>query len=599
MPRKWELFSPDVTAGAEGSEENYNALIVKEQARTILRQSPVNALSNGVVVIIALWAFKDLVSDLTFWICLAFVIVSVSIQLKYIYYQQALNEEEFSTDSFLNVCVVIAFISGLVWTAFVLIFYDESGHQALMSALVCGLLAGCINSIAVYLRLYFFFSVPFVLTYIGILFLSPDADQHSLEWLMCIYYLMCIKLASILHSEVNSSFRLRYENIDMLKNLEKQKDIAEKANAAKSKFLASASHDLRQPLHALGYFVEALKLSPDKNLKILNNIDTSVHSLEALFKSLLDISRLDAGVVHCEKQHFYLGALLKEIHYEYTVAASAKQLQLTLPRSDLVVYSDAKHVKRIFANLMSNAIRNTSTGEVKLLLETNDDKQITIRVMDTGAGIPADKIESIFDEFYQLNNPERDRTKGLGLGLSIVKRLTRLIGSEINVDSQINQGSTFTFSLPLGDPNLVKQESCVDYFPNQNLSGKQVLLIDDEADIRHAMTKALSAWGCDVSSCQSKSEALELCKGFIPDLIIADLRLRENLTGIDAINSIRALLNDDIPGLLISGDTAPERLSEAAQSGYKLLHKPLKPAELRLNLLHIFRATPASSKQAV
>ncbi|AZZ94856.1 response regulator [Hahella sp. KA22] len=238
---------------------------------------------------------------------------------------------------------------------------------------------------------------------------------------------------------------------------------------------------------------------------------------------------------------------------------------------------------------------------MKLLLESNDETEVTIHVTsrhvtDRGAGIPAGKIESIFDEFYQLNNPERDRTKGLGLGLSIVKRLTQLIGSEISVDSQLKQGATFTFSLPLGDPNLVKQETCIDYFPNQNLSGKQILLIDNEADIRHAMTKALSAWGCDVSSCQSKMEALELCKGVIPDLIIADLRLRENLTGIDAINSIRALLNGEIPGLLI---TAPEHLSEAAQSGYKLLHKPLKPAELRLNLLHIFRATPASSKQAV
>jgi signal transduction histidine kinase len=364
----------------------------------------------------------------------------------------------------------------------------------------------------------------------------------------------------------------------------------EAANLAKSRFLAAASHDLRQPLHALNLFVTQLRRETDQaeQARLVERIDASVAAMNELFSSLLDISKLDAGVVTPSVSDFPVDVLLKRIEMTFAAAAREKGLRLRVISNRAFIRSDFILLERILLNLVSNAIRYTVGGGVMVGCRRRGDT-LRIEVWDSGIGIPEDQRSSIFREFYQLPAAERDRSGGLGLGLAIVDRLCRLLGHPIELISQLGRGSRFVVVVATA-PRRRLTEQPLETVTDQTM-GKLVLVIDDDALVLDSMRGALKSWGCNVVTASSGAAALACLAELerTPDLIISDYRLADGDNGIRAIERLRKALSAPVPAFLISGDTAPERLREARASGYYLLHKPVLPITLRATISQLLK----------
>jgi signal transduction histidine kinase/ActR/RegA family two-component response regulator len=380
--------------------------------------------------------------------------------------------------------------------------------------------------------------------------------------------------------------------------LEAARRAAEQANAAKTRFLAAASHDLRQPIHALGLLLATLadRVRDEGAIPVLKQIDGAVDAVDSMLNSLLDISKLDAGVVRPEIGLVNLAGLLERLNDEHRPIARLTGNRLRVRPAQAVVLSDAAMLQRILANLVSNALRYTGDGRV-LVGARRRGRFVRIEVYDNGPGIPADALEDIFLEFHQLGNPERDRRKGLGLGLAIVRRLAGLLGHSVEVRSNVGHGSRFSVTLPLSTApqrTATPARTPTASAPGAELHGKRVLVLDDDASVLDAMGGLLERWGCDViaTSTPEEAEAVLASDSGQPDLLIVDYRLRGNASGIEAIGRLHTLAGTRIPALVITGDTAPDRLREAQESGYPLLHKPVKPAQLRDVIRQLFLQLP-------
>lgn len=365
--------------------------------------------------------------------------------------------------------------------------------------------------------------------------------------------------------------------------LREAKEAAERANAAKSHFLAAASHDLRQPLHALALLVSVLKQrhGNESNMKVIKPIEASTQALKEMLDTLLDVSRLDAGAVVPQKQAVSVDVLLERLESEFAIQVDDKGLKFRIRRARKTVHTDPSLLMEILRNLVSNACRYTPHGGILLGCRVRRG-QLAIQVWDTGKGIPEEELENIFREYYQVSNPERDRHKGLGLGLSIVERVARLLGHRIRVCSRPGKGSMFEISVPLSGvtPFPPRQPEDVAALP----APANILVIDDDPEVLQGTAMLLEAWGYRPVAAQSAEEALLKIGGHAPGLIVADYRLRGGKTGIAAIETVRSHLGVFVPGILVSGDTLPARLREANVSGFQLLHKPVDPDELNAQI---------------
>ncbi len=365
----------------------------------------------------------------------------------------------------------------------------------------------------------------------------------------------------------------------------------ELAGQAKSRFFAAASHDLRQPMHALGLFIAQLRnhVRAPTTREIVGQAEASVAAMRNLLDGLLDLSKLDAGVFTPRIEDFAIQPLLQRMESGFGPAAREKGLKLRVMSSRLVVRSDPVLLERIVLNLVSNAVRYTVRGGIVVGCRRRAGGA-RIEVWDSGVGIPADKQQDIFQEFFQLANPERDRSRGLGLGLAIVERSVHLLGHRIVLRSTLGQGSMFAIELPLGDIQRADApEQRASRRPGVSLEDRLVMVVDDEVLVRNGMQGLLESWGCRVLAVASGEEALAALSRAerVPDAIICDYRLRDEENGIAVIQRLQAACAADVPAVLISGDTAPERLREAKASGYRLLHKPVQPASLRAVLSHL------------
>ncbi|HVJ75831.1 MAG TPA: ATP-binding protein [Casimicrobiaceae bacterium] len=366
-----------------------------------------------------------------------------------------------------------------------------------------------------------------------------------------------------------------------LARTQEARDAAQAADRAKSRFLAAASHDLRQPLHALGLFAAQLPahVRDAEGTGLADRIRGSVESLESLLSALLDISKLDAGAVEAHPQPVALDALFARLASDFAPIALERGLKLALVPTRHVVRSDPVLLERILRNLVDNALKHTTSGGVVVGARPRG-AAIVIEVHDSGAGIPASERERVFEEFYQIANPERDRSRGLGLGLAIVRRLAGLLGHRIEVDSEPGRGSTFrVFAERDRTTRLPRAESVAT--PAGSLAGRRILVVDDEADVRVGTANLLASWGSDCVAAASVDEAIASAGHRPPDAMIVDWRLAAGATGFDAVARLRAAFGAAIPALIVSGASAPEDLALIKATGMPLLHKPVAPAKLR------------------
>ena len=359
---------------------------------------------------------------------------------------------------------------------------------------------------------------------------------------------------------------------------------SDRANRAKSTFLAAASHDLRQPVQSLTLLLSVIKRHVAEQPKAASAVrmaDAALYSLSGLLNGILDLSKLDAGLVTPVAGSVDLAELTERLVSEYQPRAVDKGLSLRVARHQLNVSADLEMLEQILRNLLENALRYTRKGGVLLAVRRRGET-VRLDVIDTGIGIAADKLTEIFEEFRQLDNPARDSSRGLGLGLAIASRLARLLGTEVRVASRPGHGSRFSLVLPLDHdgPPAVGDELTLD-----DASGR-VLLIEDNANLRQTYEMTLADWGYATLAAATGEEALHLAEReeWRFDAVIADHRLGPGLTGVEVAMEIARRATRDIPTMIVTGDVAKERIAEILASGFVVIHKPVEAAELRQHL---------------
>lgn len=375
--------------------------------------------------------------------------------------------------------------------------------------------------------------------------------------------------------------------------LRQKKEEAEQADRAKTRFLAAASHDLRQPMQALGMFASALEHSRSERerIELAHQIAQASSAMADLLDSLLDISRLDAGRVRANRVDQPLQPMFDRLWQTFGDPAAKKDVELVVRPTDLWVNSDPVLLRQIVSNFVSNAVRYVPgadaprPGRVAVFARRRG-KQVVIEVRDNGPGIPADAHERIFQEFEQLSNPERDRSKGLGLGLAIVQRLSRLLDHPIALRSAPGLGSTFSVSVPRADAPAASTAVAPAPEDATSLTRRRVLLVEDDALVRESLARLLRLWGCDVreSSGDPKLGAALVREGWPPEVILCDFRLAAGRTGLMVIDDVRRSFDAEVPAALITGDTEFAALRSQLAGGTQVLFKPVRPAQLRMLL---------------
>lgn len=424
--------------------------------------------------------------------------------------------------------------------------------------------------------------------------LTQDIDGVAIAALLaCITYLL-FTFARQNSKAFAESIHMRFESRELLAALSEKKEAtdralaaAEEANRAKSRFLAAASHDLRQPLHALGLWAGLLRgsLTTPVSIERAEKLLLCVDSLDKMFAGLLDLSRLDAGSVTAEKRGFALQPLLQGLDNDIRSEARAKGIGLEVAATSAWVYSDPLWFERILRNLLSNAIRYTSHGTVSVRCEQGADT-VRVVVQDTGIGIAADEQQRVFEEYYQLHNPARDRNHGVGLGLAIVKRLCDLLGHPISLESTPGVGSEFAVVLPVCKPGAAAgRESDFAEWRGRELAGIVVVLVEDDQDVAGAMAEMLREWGCESVVCQDADAAIAMltARSLRPHAVISDYRLRDNLTGVEVIGQLRAKYGP-VPAVLITGEINIPGV-QGGKLDCQVLQKPLAPARIKELLL--------------
>lgn len=478
-------------------------------------------------------------------------------------------------------------LSGLLWgsIAVFLMQPDQYDSVLLITLVLAGMSAGALVPLSSFLPAYVGFSSMAMLPLALVMFLSDTNVLLYAGYLVLAFLGVNLGYAVNVNRNLAASIRLRFENLHLLEDLRAEKERAEKANTDKSRFLAATSHDLRQPLHAMDLYLGALEnlLSDEDQLALLGKSRTASSALNGLLTALMDISRLDAGEVSINREVVNIRSLLENIAEEFAELAGKARIVISVEAPALLADSDPVMLNRLLRNLISNACKHSEASRITLRAEERGEAvELTIR--DDGKGIPFAEQEKVFSEFYQLNNPERDRNKGLGLGLAIVRRLADLLQHDLTLLSKPGEGCCFRVCLPgildrHGNMETAEQKTVV-----ADISGLFVILIEDEAGVRDAMRVLLRQWGCEllvVDGVESLQEALQAAAYPQPDLVISDYRLRRNTTGLQAVEAVHGHFSAAVPAIIISGDTGEKVESRVQAAGHALLHKPVPAALLR------------------
>jgi signal transduction histidine kinase/CheY-like chemotaxis protein len=486
-------------------------------------------------------------------------------------------------------------ICGLIGASAPLLFLSSLAvrEQMLVTMIFGCWVTGAMASIGAIPLLYASYVLVFMAQLILAWVVTGDPHVSSIAAALVVYGVVINGFARSFAKQVAAGVEIRFQNEELIQELDAARHAAEAASHQKSRFLAVASHDLRQPLHALTILsgLLARRSTSEKIGEVAEQIVRSVGSFEKLFSSLLDLSRLEVGAMHPELRPTSLASLVRQLETEYETRAGAKGLRFAVRECEVSIVTDPVMLERILRNLIDNAIKYTERGGIELLCERRSDA-VVIRVADSGPGIRPEEREAVFEEFYQASDGRRHRETGLGLGLAIVRRLAELLGYTVGIESEVGAGTTIQVLIPASS---IAAESAVDArgadaAPTVSLEGFALVYIDDDTHVHGAMELLLREWGCKVVIAPTLEEARAglRARGLRPEAILSDHSLGANVTGIEVIEALRAEYGP-LPAAIITGETSPGAREKLRDSEYPVLLKPAKPEELH-KLLEVFRS---------
>ena len=376
----------------------------------------------------------------------------------------------------------------------------------------------------------------------------------------------------------------REENQHLLDALSKEKQQVETISREKTRILAAASHDLRQPMQAMRLFegLLAAQLTDSKQQILLDKLSQSSQNLASLLEALLDVAKLDAGAVQIQPRPVELNQLFRQLYQRYADIADTRHIELHYVETHQHLFTDPEQLTRILSNLLDNAIKHMGRSGKILMGVRRQGQGLRLEVWDNGKGIPEQEQQRIFDAFYQVDNPERNRTKGVGLGLSIVKRLTNLLGCELRLISTPDIGCRFILDIPAplrltedALPVVTPHNHAAEPAPSPPQNLHTLLLLEDDREVAEALSAALSAWGLDVRIASNTQKALQHLHDWLPDMLISDYQLEGGDIATTAISAISAHMPHPVPTLILTGNTNPMIIRELQQCHLPTLYKPI------------------------
>lgn len=503
-------------------------------------------------------------------------------------------QREVSTGGVYRLAAWLVFLNaldGIIWGILPWITLDWAtlAETILVIATLTGVVGSALASLAAVPLIFVVFAGSVLLAFVPKVWLLGDPTYNALALVGILYCGMLMMQARNTARAIHGAIRLRFENSELIERLRVETENAraahreaEDANLAKSRFLAAASHDLRQPIHAQGLFLGVLNRSllTEAQRQVLSSASAASQASAEMLDTLLDFSRIEAGVVQPVVRAFALQPILNKIENDLAPQADAKGIVYRSRDTGVLLESDPQLVEQILRNLVSNAIRYTEKGGVLVACRRRGGHAV-LEVWDTGIGIAPAHQQEVFREFHQLGNPGRDRQKGLGLGLAIAQGMAQALGHPLQLQSQVGRGCVFRLRVPVAaSADLLQTQPLAVAAEGMSLPGLRVLVIDDDATVRDGMRRLLEAWGCECDAVEGEEQALAAARVRAPDLVLSDYRLGGTRTGADVIAAVRAQAGREVPALLVTGDTAPDRLREAAATGVPLLHKPVGPTDL-------------------
>ena len=572
--------------------------LLREKSSHIAKAARSATIANVLAPLLCIPMFMDEVSFTNFAIWLSYMFVAVAIRtwviFKLPYESERIVNPERDLRAITSVIGIVGFGWGLGW-----ILMAPELHMVNRMIYVYMTTAAMISSMFAYSvnRVTFLaFTLPIMIPSLGAAFWWGDVIPWPFAVGLATLYIVVLSISKNFAKTFEDSVRLRFRNEHLYQELAAERDQSVAANVAKSKFIATASHDLRQPMHAVNVYLELLNIEhlPEVEKKSIKKIKSSISTLNAMFDALLNVSKLDAGVMQVTESVFRLESLANTLRDLNEAKAREKGLTLKFSYPDSMVRGDKLILQQIIGNLLSNAIQYTEDGYVEVSF-TSEQDCLVIEVRDTGLGIAEAEQKIIFNQFYRANKT-RNLHDGLGLGLSIVQRLCGLIGCEITLISELGKGSQFRVKTPF---SIFKNQNEMDALEarsktsnaQRTLQGKQIVVIEDNPIIAEAYKQTLSNLGAYVELLSERESEIDVqleTLGHI-DCILSDYRLRTT-TGDVLIQKLRENYNEDIPAIIVTADTSPSRINYFAMLDIQVLHKPVSFHEITLAIESIMQS---------
>jgi len=566
------------------------------QARLLFDRARGSGLSVFAIVCLysAILTFSAPLASIAIWFVAAVIMIGITLLLPAIY-DKAGGITDKNAGGYLAWHTFISCLTGCVWGFGVVGLTDLDAQLSVFttSMMVLGITLGGVSPQSAYRRSYVGLATFVMLPYAAFLLLWADWPISATGGGILLGYAFFMSSSARVETATHDALAVK-SNQTLMAELRRQRDELQKVSEDKTRFLAATSHDLAQPLHAQGFYLAALreKLADPSQLDLLNKVEASWRGIGNLLDGLIDVSRLDAGAIVADFRDIDLAALVERVVDEYAAVAVEKNIRLTKNVVRAFARTDPILISRVLRNLLSNAIKFTDPGGTVSVTVLSEENNALVVVEDTGAGIPTDQHEAVFDEYVQLGNRERKREKGLGLGLSIVRRLTKMLQVILDFESTKGVGTVFRLTIPgvAGEGMLPDGQEALCPTNPSSIGNLSILIVDDEDAIRTGMSTLLSSWGAQTYTAASGDDLVDLLNQIdvVPDVLIVDQRLAAEETGHHVIEKLRDEVNEEVPVILMTGDIAIEN-QVLSLKGVRLLRKPVEPTVLHEHLMDISR----------